>query len=375
MVIQRVLSAAALALMTVFFGAQDRRPQPSPLSNWKPFQRVAGVRYVGSQVCARCHPAQASSQGATPMAHAMEAISDCEVLRANPKMTYSEGKFSYQVTRQGGAATYIVGDGTRSISAQILFCFGSGVAGQTWVFRHNGSFYESRVSYYSRLKGLDITIQHPRALPPTLEDAIGRRMTPEAAEGCFKCHSTDAVGDMGLKLDRLIPGVRCEACHGPGERHVAAASSGKPAAAQIFNPGRLDALDLMHEFCGACHQSFDQVAQMPDHGGINNVRFQPYRMLNSRGHLDNDKRLSCIACHNPHEHSRPEPEFYDSKCLSCHVTTPGEPKTAQRMAAACRVSKQSCVTCHMPKVELPEMHFKFTDHWIRIARPGDPVPR
>jgi hypothetical protein len=29
----------------------------------------------------------------------------------------------------------------------------------------------------------------------------------------------------------------------------------------------------------------------------------------------------------------------------------------------------------MPKVELPEMHFKFTDHWIRIARPGDPVPR
>jgi hypothetical protein len=29
----------------------------------------------------------------------------------------------------------------------------------------------------------------------------------------------------------------------------------------------------------------------------------------------------------------------------------------------------------MPKVELPGMHARFTDHWIRIARPNDPVPR
>lgn len=30
---------------------------------------------------------------------------------------------------------------------------------------------------------------------------------------------------------------------------------------------------------------------------------------------------------------------------------------------------------HMPKVELPGMHASLTDHWIRIARPGNPVPR
>jgi hypothetical protein len=28
----------------------------------------------------------------------------------------------------------------------------------------------------------------------------------------------------------------------------------------------------------------------------------------------------------------------------------------------------------MPKVELPGAHYKFTDHRIRIARPGDPYP-
>jgi hypothetical protein len=33
------------------------------------------------------------------------------------------------------------------------------------------------------------------------------------------------------------------------------------------------------------------------------------------------------------------------------------------------------VTCHMPKVDLPGMHADFTDHWIRIAKPNEPVPR
>jgi hypothetical protein len=28
----------------------------------------------------------------------------------------------------------------------------------------------------------------------------------------------------------------------------------------------------------------------------------------------------------------------------------------------------------MPKVEIKEAHNKFTDHWIRIARAGAPVP-
>jgi hypothetical protein len=28
----------------------------------------------------------------------------------------------------------------------------------------------------------------------------------------------------------------------------------------------------------------------------------------------------------------------------------------------------------MPKVDLPGAHFSFTDHRIRIVRPGDPYP-
>jgi hypothetical protein len=262
-----------------------------------------------------------------------------------------------------------------SISETILYCFGQGVAGQTYVFRHKGALYESRVSYFQELKGLDITILHPRAVPASLEDALGRQMSAEGAKGCFSCHSTGAVSGSQLQLERLAPGVSCEACHGPGEKHLAAVRAENFKDLQIFNPGSLDPFDLTQEFCGSCHMSFEQAFAMPDHGGINNLRFQPYRIFNSRAHFLNDSRISCTACHDPHDKLKHEASFYDSKCLACHLSDSKEARTEMRAAAACPVSTKQCTSCHMPKVDVPEMHFKFTDHWIRIVKPQEPTPR
>jgi formate-dependent nitrite reductase cytochrome c552 subunit len=39
------------------------------------------------------------------------------------------------------------------------------------------------------------------------------------------------------------------------------------------------------------------------------------------------------------------------------------------------VSKNNCVSCHMPKIELPGAHYKFSDHRIRIVKPNEPYPR
>ena len=175
----------------------------------------------------------------------------------------------------------------------------------------------------------------------------------------------------------------CEACHGPGEKHLVAAkarkldhqAANKLASLAIFNPGRLSAHDLTQSFCGSCHTGFEQAMLQSAQGGINNIRFQPYRMFNSRGHNTNDPRVGCVACHNPHEKLQKDAAYYDPKCLACHLTKPTDAKTTRRNADACPVSTKQCVTCHMPKVDLPGMHANFTDHWIRIARVNDPVPR
>ena len=97
-----------------------------------------------------------------------------------------------------------------------------------------------------------------------------------------------------------------------------------------------------------------------------NVRFQPYRLTNSRCYDVADTRLRCSACHDPHGPLEVSAAKYDAKCAACH--------SAVSHIKTCPVGKQNCVTCHMPKVELPGAHARFTDHQIRIVRAGQPYP-
>jgi hypothetical protein len=306
------------------------------------------------------------------MSRALESVERCEILKAQPRLNFRNGSYSYQIVPDGRRSLYTISDGLNSISEPVLYCFGQGKAGQTYVFQHKGVFYESRVSYYQEIRGLDFTIIHPRSVPESLEEGLGRPMTMEAAQGCFACHSTAAVSNTQLQLDHLMPGITCEGCHGPGEKHIAAIKAGSRNL-QIFNPAKLDADELSQEFCGACHVSFEKALLMPKQGGANNLRYQPYRIFNSRGH-SGDARISCVACHDPHDKLAEDAAFYDSKCLACHLATRSQAKTTARSASACPVSKQLCTTCHMPKIDLPGAHGKFTDHWIRIVKPGAAMP-
>jgi hypothetical protein len=146
----------------------------------------------------------------------------------------------------------------------------------------------------------------------------------------------------------------------------------KPEEKQILNPGHFDT-EGQSQFCGSCHRTWTQV-QLMRIQGVNNVRFQPYRIFNSRCYDLDDKRISCTACHNPHEQLRKEASFYDAKCAACHRLK-GEPVKTGKKGPTCRAGKsQDCASCHMPQYEIPGSHFKFTDHQIRVVRPGESYP-
>jgi len=309
------------------------------------------------------------------MAQALEIAPDCRIVNARGKLTFRNGPYTYNLAREGQSIVYSISNGKDTITKPILYCFGQGHVGQTFVFRHNDLLYETRVSYFEKLHALDFTIGHQPTVPASLEDALGRAIAGEEPHQCFGCHTTGAVNGVQLKLDQLKPGIGCEACHGPGEKHLVAMKAKKLDEPEIFNPRALGGNELSQSFCGTCHTSFEQAMLLPGQSGINNIRFQPYRMFNSRGHNTNDPRISCLACHNPHEHLQKDTAYYDQKCLACHLTTAKETKTERRNAPACPVSTNKCATCHMPKVELAGMHAQFTDHWIRIARPNEPIPR
>ena len=313
------------------------------------------------------------------MGHALEMVSACDILRDNPRLVFHEGPYSYQIVREGDKSIYTVTDGKETVRVPIGWALGLGSAGQTYVYEWNGNIYESRVSYYKKVQGLDLTMGAQNMVPADVEEAAGRRMGGKEVAECFGCHATNAVHANSPTLDRLTPGVQCERCHGDATRHVAAVKAGDAKGAAMKRLGALSTEELS-DFCGQCHRTWANIAANGPRN-VNNVRFQPYRLTNSRCYDATDRRISCVACHDPHREVVREMSAYDATCLACHSAGPtaGTPAAAagsdgSRTAAVCPKASANCVSCHMPRYEIPGSHNLFTDHQIRIVKPGEPYP-
>lgn len=151
---------------------------------------------------------------------------------------------------------------------------------------------------------------------------------------CGSCHTTGwvAVGQGGVHQDGLPgmhgsftePGIGCEACHGPGGRHVATL-----AKTEIVR-------DRSSALCGRCHIRGPSDA-IPASGGFIRHHEQYNEML-SAGHAN----LSCNTCHNPHISSRRGLAGAITKdCTTCH--------SAEVYGKDFHSQLTGCTTCHMPQ--------------------------
>jgi hypothetical protein len=301
------------------------------------------------------------------MSHALEKISDSAFLQGDIHYSWQEGPYAFSISREDGKIIYRVTDGRQFFSAALEYAFGQGKLGQTYVYSSGGVFHESRVSYYTELKGLDITVGDGSIKPTNVREAAGRAISSREARDCFGCHTTGARIGPTLQLDRFEPGVQCEECHGPGGRHVASIRNGKPAPGTVRALKGMDAQEAS-EFCGSCHRSWDAVMLMGIKG-VETVRFAPYRLALSKCFSVDDKRIACTACHDPHGPVSASATAYDSKCAACHNAANRAMK--KRL---CPVANQACTSCHMPRVEPPETHHAFVDHDIRIVRAKGDYP-
>lgn len=323
--------------------------------------------FAGAAACARCHAHHAQTQPTTSMALTARRAEDSEVLRANPRLKFRSGAYTYLIATEGPESRYSVADGARSSSARLGWAFGVGRVGQTYLFEKDGTFHEARVSYYDALRALDFTPARALQRPRDLEEATARPVPETEARRCFGCHTTASTTAGAFDPAGLTPGVTCEACHGPGRKHVAAIEGGRlrEARAAILNPARLEPADSV-DFCGACHATFWDV-KLAGEKGVAALRSQPYRLQSSRCWGEGDARVTCVACHDPHRPLVRDPLAYDPRCLSCHVEA-GSEVTRERPGRACKVAGESCAMCHLPKYEVPDMHHEFTDHLIRVPK-------
>jgi hypothetical protein len=332
---------------------------------------------VGSDACALCHAAKVASQKNTPMAQNAMHAEDSEILHSHPELKFEIGPYHCEIKTGAKHSVYTVGNGTQTLTANLLWAFGVGRAGQSYLFkREDGKFYEARVTYFDTLKTIDFTPARALTSPKNIEEAMFRPVGSAEIARCFGCHTTASTIGERFDEEHLMRGVTCEACHGPGAKHLASAQALVVAGITdepggVFNPVSLNPTDSV-DFCGACHSTWWDV-KLSGVKGVSSARSQPYRLEGSKCWGKGDARLTCIACHDPHKPLQTEASAYDGVCLSCHVKA-GEKKTDVHPGEPCPANTKNCVSCHMEKVYVPEMHYKFTDHRIRIVRPNEAFP-
>jgi Cytochrome c3 len=344
---------------------------------WWPTKGTAPFEaFAGDKACSECHSKKTTSQLTTPMAQAAVRLTQRAPSPEIVAATLRLGPYLYRISSDQLGSRLAVSSGKQSITASIAWIFGAGVHGQTYILDHDGALYESQVSSFVSLHGMDITPGHTPVDAGNLRNALGERLSTSAAARCFACHTTYATTNSKFDASRAVPGIHCEQCHGPGLEHINAmhADERSEAIEAILNPADLNPVKSV-DFCGACHRTTMDVVESTEAYGPINVRFQPYRLQKSRcWGTEGDARITCIACHNPHEPLVRSASYYDQRCLACHAARGTEPPGHDATPAVCPVATANCTSCHMPKSDVPGMHAKFTDHFIRVVRAGESYP-
>ena len=331
--------------------------------------------YLGADACEACHTEQFASQSASGHARSLAHVANHRLAASfvpGASLARLGGtRYSYRV--DGHDLHVEVAAGRERLALRLGWAFGAGEQAVTFVGHVDEDRYvEHHFSYYASTDSLATTPGHRDVPALGAEDALGvfyQTFGPEPAiMRCFQCHSTGplALGD-GFSLRPRELGIRCEACHGPGRRHVEAVASGEPgqARAAIGNPGRLRGGKLL-EFCGACHRPPASSGEVIDWSDPWNVRHQPVYLSRSACVQPGGQPLACMRCHDPHQLLSRDAARDDRSCLDCHTeSTPP--------AATCRQNTgRECASCHMPLVE-PQDNLRFTNHWIGIYERDRPL--
>jgi Flp pilus assembly protein TadD len=390
----------ALVLLPLIVSWWRHRPgwvqtQASPAFASRYQNVLPGVRYVGDETCAQCHPSQAASYRQHPMSRSLVDLARSEPLEGYDQSAHNPFEslgFQFLVERRPDAMLHkairrdLAGRVVTEVDAEVAFVIGSGTRGRSYLLNRDGFLFQSPVSWYTQKSAWDLSPGFEFSYPPE---------RPVVAS-CLFCHSNQADPVEGTRNRYRTPifhgyGIGCERCHGPGGLHVNSRRQdpNRPDTPDwtIVNPGRL-APELREAVCQQCHlqgvkrfvrqgrQTFDYRPGLPLHQYwavyvpapefLDNQKAvgQVEQMAASRCFQASAGNMGCISCHDPHHVPSAEHRvrYYRDRCLDCHQ--------ADRCALPLDVRRQqnqedSCIACHMPRFESSDIaHTAVTDHRI-----------
>jgi len=345
----------------------------------------AGDVEAGSEACSRCHAEIYRKYSATTMSRssgkAGKAASRESFDRASFTDTALPAEYRVSPALEGYRLEFSRSD--REIRGQrnLDWFVGSGRVAHSYLFSTDGFLFQSPVSYYAQGAKWDLSPGYRQHSYIHLTRAVGT--------GCLQCHASRLQPVAGTQngfspAPFLESGISCERCHGAGENHVAAMTSGK-GASDIVNPAKLDPA-RRDSICAQCHLTgAARIARLRATGDV----YQPGRLLSdytayfiwsggdsaimgANSHFEkleqssckrvSGGRLWCGSCHDPHSEpaEADRAEYYRARCQKCHQAQSCKENQQTRRAA-----QDNCIGCHMPKGQVRDTeHAVFTDHTI-----------
>jgi tetratricopeptide (TPR) repeat protein len=214
---------------------------------------------------------------------------------------------------------------------------------------------------------------------------------------CAECHSTNLRKNFDAESNTFQTqwaeiDVSCEACHGPGSRHVDWANidpMGRPVADNFgltVNTSGIDNRRLV-EICAPCHSRRAEIGDY-DHSEVNLLEnIQPSLLAEGTYHPDGQileedyvwgsflqskmyaNGVRCDDCHDVH--SLKLHKQGNDICLQCHVADAYDNYDHhfhQQVVDGEPSDGALCVKCHMPEQAFMVIDYR-ADHSLRVPRP------
>ena len=390
-------------------------------------QSDTAATYVGAEACATCHAPETELWKASHHALAMQKASAATVL----------GDFTNAALTDDGVTTVFSRNGEKFMvrtegpdgalhDYEIAYTFGVFPLQQYLIAFPGGRYQALGIAWDSRPKGEGgqrwFSLYPGQNLRPG--DSLhwtGRDQTWNYQ--CASCHSTNLRKNYDLATGSYAThwtdvNVACEACHGPGSRHIAwaktraAESSGSsqaepnppPQTGQMGLTIRLAPADhdqwrmnpetgIAHrvepwnsqelDVCAGCHSRRKMIAQNPPVGSAFLDSYLPALiepgLYHADGQIDGEvfeygsfvqsrmyhAGVTCSNCHEPHGLALRDQG--NGLCAQCHL--PAKFDVVDHHHHQPGSAGAQCVNCHMPSKTYMVVDGR-RDHSIRVPRPN-----